>query len=190
MREQERLPPRVLDRLANSTESILRKLENPARHGPWDRRGMVVGQIQSGKTANYTGLICRAADAGYRLIVVLAGIHNNLRSQTQLRLDAGFLGIDTQRRQLADTDAAFAAAALGVGRLLGAPRLDAASLTSSAENGDFGVQSASRAGHHHRRVPRPLGRQEAPGHPRQPASVGLRHTGPEIHALCGTSPFS
>jgi hypothetical protein len=146
LREQEHLPPRVLDRLANSTEGILRKLENPARHGPWDRRGMVVGQVQSGKTANYTGLICRAADAGYRLIVVLAGIHNNLRSQTQLRLDAGFLGMDTQRRQLADTDAAFAAAALGVGRLLGAPRLDAASLTSSAENGDFGVQNAARAG--------------------------------------------
>lgn len=146
MREQERLPPRVLDRLDKSTEGILRKLENPGRHGPWDRRGMVVGQIQSGKTANYTGLICRAADAGYRLIVVLAGVHNNLRSQTQSRLDAGFLGMDTQRRQLADTDAAFAAAALGVGRLLGAPRLDAASLTSSAERGDFGIRSAERAG--------------------------------------------
>jgi hypothetical protein len=146
MREQERLPPNVLDRLANSTEGILRKLEDPGRYGPWDRRGMVVGQVQSGKTANYTGLICRAADAGYRLIVVLAGIYNNLRSQTQLRLDAGFLGMDTQRRQLADTDAAFAAAALGVGRLRGAPRLDAASLTSSAERGDFGVQSAGRAG--------------------------------------------
>lgn len=146
LREQEHLPPRVLDRLANSTEGILRKLEDPARHGPWDRRGMVVGQVQSGKTANYTGLICRAADAGYRLIVVLAGVHNNLRSQTQLRLDAGFLGMDTQQRQLADTDAAFAAAALGVGRLLGAPRLDVASLTSSAEKGDFGVQNANRAG--------------------------------------------
>ena len=105
----------------------------PRGTGHGTAAGMVVGQIQSGKTANYTGLICRAADAGYRLIVVLAGVHNNLRSQTQTRLDAGFLGMDTQRRQLADTDAAFAAAALGVGRLLGAPRLNAASLTSSAE---------------------------------------------------------
>ena len=57
---------------------------------------MVVGQVQSGKTANYTGLICKAADAGYKLIVVLAGLHNSLRSQTQLRLDEGFLGFDTQ----------------------------------------------------------------------------------------------
>ncbi len=44
---------------------------------------MVVGHVQSGKTANYTGLVCKAADAGYRLIVVIAGIHNNLRNQTQ-----------------------------------------------------------------------------------------------------------
>jgi hypothetical protein len=143
VREQERLPPAVLDRLDTTTARVLRKLEDPRRAGVWDRRGMVVGQIQSGKTGNYTGLICRAADAGYRLVVVLAGIHNSLRSQTQLRLDTGFLGFDTQRRQLADTDAAFAAAALGVGRLVGAPRLDVASLTTSAELGDFGVARAN-----------------------------------------------
>ena len=62
--------------------------------GPWDRRGMVVGHVQSGKTANYTGLICKAADAGYKLIVVIAGVHNNLRSQTQRRIDEGFVGRD------------------------------------------------------------------------------------------------
>lgn len=46
--------------------------------------------MQSGKTANYTGLICKAADAGFNFIIVLAGIHNNLRSQTQSRIDEGF----------------------------------------------------------------------------------------------------
>jgi hypothetical protein len=51
--------------------------------------------VQSGKTANYTGLICKAADAGYKIIIVLAGMHNNLRSQTQVRLDEGFLGFAT-----------------------------------------------------------------------------------------------
>ena len=65
-----------------------------------DRRGLVVGQVQSGKTAHYTGLICKAADAGYRLIVVMAGVHNNLRSQTQLRLDEGFYGFDSRERRL------------------------------------------------------------------------------------------
>ncbi len=147
-REQEGLPPLVLERLETATTRVLGKIEDPRRPGAWDRRGMVVGQIQSGKTGNYTGLICRAADSGYRFIVVLAGIHNSLRSQTQLRLDAGFLGFDTQRRQLAEShdEAAFTAAALGVGRLLGAPRLDAASLTSSHETGDFGIRKANSLG--------------------------------------------
>lgn len=58
---------------------------------------MVVGHVQSGKTANYTGLICKAADAGYRLIIVIAGIHNNLRNQTQMRIDEGFVGRDSAR---------------------------------------------------------------------------------------------
>ena len=56
---------------------------------------MVVGHVQSGKTATYTGLISKAADAGYKVIVVLAGAHNSLRSQTQLRLEEGFLGYQT-----------------------------------------------------------------------------------------------
>ena len=55
----------------------------------WRRYGLVVGQVQSGKTGNYIGLACKAADAGYKLIVILAGIDNSLRSQTQLRVDEG-----------------------------------------------------------------------------------------------------
>jgi len=85
----------VLATLDDVTDRILGLLENPRKDGPWDRRGMVVGHVQSGKTANYTGLICKAADAGYRLIVVIAGIHNNLRNQTQLRIDEGFVGRDS-----------------------------------------------------------------------------------------------
>lgn len=85
----------VLATLDEATDRILGLLENPRKDGPWDRRGMVVGHVQSGKTANYTGLICKAADAGYRLIVVIAGIHNNLRNQTQLRIDEGFVGRDS-----------------------------------------------------------------------------------------------
>ncbi len=146
LQEEVRLPPLVLQRLDSTTERVLGKLEDPNRTGPWDRRGMVVGQIQSGKTGNYTGLICRAVDAGYRLVVVLAGMHNSLRSQTQLRLDEGFLGIDTQLRQIADPDDGFAAAALGVGRLIGEGRIPAASLTTSEERGDFGIARASSAG--------------------------------------------
>lgn len=87
----------VLVTLDDVTDRILNLLESPAKTESWDRRGMVVGHVQSGKTANYTGLICKAADAGYRLIIVIAGIHNNLRNQTQMRIDEGFVGRDSAR---------------------------------------------------------------------------------------------
>lgn len=89
------LPPTAIDALEISSDNILSLLEDPNRSGSWDRRGLVVGHVQSGKTANYTGLICKAADAGYKIIIVLAGLHNNLRSQTQIRLEEGFLGYET-----------------------------------------------------------------------------------------------
>ena len=84
-------PPvvRVLD---ETTDKILDRLEDPLKEGTWTRRGMVVGHVQSGKTANYTGLVCKAADAGYQVIIVLAGLLNSLRNQTQERLDADFMG--------------------------------------------------------------------------------------------------
>lgn len=85
----------AIDALDRSTDSILGFLEDPQRDGPWNRRGLVVGHVQSGKTGSYTGLICKAADAGYKIVIVLAGLHNNLRSQTQVRLDEGFLGYET-----------------------------------------------------------------------------------------------
>jgi hypothetical protein len=91
------LPKSVIDATDTVTDKVLDRLGNPRDMSPWSRRGMVVGHVQSGKTANYTGLICKAADAGYRLIVVIAGIHNNLRNQTQARIDEGFIGRDTGR---------------------------------------------------------------------------------------------
>ena len=71
---------------------MLDLIQDPTFPGPWDRRGLVVGHVQSGKTGHYTGLVCKAADAGYKVIVVIAGVHNNLRNQTQGRIDEGFIG--------------------------------------------------------------------------------------------------
>ncbi|WP_010664001.1 Z1 domain-containing protein [Marinilabilia salmonicolor] len=84
-----------IDTLDDITDKILDKCVNPKTKGRWDRRGMVVGNVQSGKTANYTGLINKATDAGYKLIIVIAGIHNTLRGQTQGRIDNGFIGRDS-----------------------------------------------------------------------------------------------
>lgn len=131
-------PPESVRKLDEITNDILRQIEDPKRPGRWDRRGMVVGQVQSGKTANYTGLICKAVDAGYKLIVVLAGSHNSLRSQTQLRLDEGFLGYDTQKGRNLNQSGIL----VGVGTLPGAPQLIAQSVTSSLDKGDFNLRAA------------------------------------------------
>lgn len=125
----------VIYQLDDLTDKILDKLFNPQRHEIIiDKEGLVVGQVQSGKTANYTGLICKAADAGFNLIIVLAGIHNNLRSQTQLRLDEGFLGFDTQSERVFSNNRTNK---IGVGCYPGYVHAIAHSITTSKENGDF-----------------------------------------------------
>lgn len=101
----------VVATLDGVTDRILGLLEDPQKATRWDRRGMVVGHVQSGKTANYVGLMAKAADAGYRLIVVIAGVHNNLRNQTQGRIDEGFIGRDSAKRLSAEQ-----ARVTGVGR--------------------------------------------------------------------------
>ncbi|SDH78840.1 Z1 domain-containing protein [Pseudomonas flavescens] len=85
--------PTVVNTLLNGDGSkILGLLQDPTSDGAWSRRGLVIGHVQSGKTANYMGVIAKAADAGYKFIIVIAGIHNNLRKQTQQRVDEGFVG--------------------------------------------------------------------------------------------------
>lgn len=87
--------PQVLSKLDIVTDEIIDAFGNPEEKNNWKRRGMVVGDVQSGKTATYTALICKAADAGYRVIVLLTGVLESLRKQTQERLDMGFVGVDS-----------------------------------------------------------------------------------------------
>ena len=89
------LSSQVLGGLSNVTDRILGLLENPEKSGEWDRRGMVMGHVQSGKTANYIGVVTKAADAGYRVIIIIAGLQNKLRDQTQRRMDEGFIGFSS-----------------------------------------------------------------------------------------------
>jgi len=62
-------------------------------------RGLVLGYVQSGKTSNFTAVIAKAADAGYRFIIVLTGIHNSLRTQTQVRLERELVELDPSQWQ-------------------------------------------------------------------------------------------
>jgi len=126
-------PLPVISRLDEVTDQILMRLESPHRSGAWDRRGMVVGHVQSGKTANYTGLINKAVDAGYKIVVVLTGMDDALRSQTQVRLDEGVVGYDTRKRLAVDQSNS----RIGVGRVGGASVVNINSLTSSDQKGDF-----------------------------------------------------
>lgn len=128
----------VINKLHTTTDSILGDIGNPNDGGAWDRRGMVVGDVQSGKTANYTGLICKAADAGYKLIIVLAGMTNDLRSQTQSRLDAEFLGFESEVGKLHDDGSR-----IGVGRMGDNGQLIAQPLTYSSRDGDFRAKTGT-----------------------------------------------
>jgi hypothetical protein len=88
-------PPLVINTLDQVSDEILDLAGDPQREGIWAGRGLVVGDVQSGKTAAYTALISKAADAGYRLIILLTGRLESLRRQTQERLDEGFVGLDS-----------------------------------------------------------------------------------------------
>lgn len=125
----------AVEGLDQSTDQILGYLEDPMRDGSWDRRGLVVGHVQSGKTGNYSGLVCKAADAGYKIIIVLAGLHNNLRSQTQVRLEEAFLGYQTPM----DGDSI---KPIGVGEVDSDSRILPNCATNRSNSGDFTTKAA------------------------------------------------
>jgi len=142
LEEEKNYSPDVINKLDLLTDEILNNLFNPTLRIKINKKGLVVGQVQSGKTGNYTGLICKAADAGFGLIIVLAGIHNNLRSQTQLRIDESFLGFDTKHKRALITKNI----RIGVGQPSYSNKKVAHSLTSSEEKGDFNQGIANSLG--------------------------------------------
>lgn len=143
LEHQKGFEPAAIQGVDDMTDKILDRFFNPLKTDVIiNKKGLVVGQVQSGKTANYTGLICKAADTGFNLIIVLAGIHNNLRSQTQLRLDEGFLGFDTQFERASTKETT----KIGVGLIPGFEDAIANSYTTNAEKGDFTSRSANTAG--------------------------------------------
>ena len=121
-----------------TTDQIMSRIEDPSREGSWDVRGLVVGSVQSGKTSNFIGLLNKAVDAGYKNIVVLSGLHKNLRQQTQKRIDDGLLGYDTQITRTKEYLPIFKRR-----HELNLPGMDC--LTNSSINGDFKTSAAKHA---------------------------------------------
>jgi Z1 domain len=129
------LKPSAMEALNETTDQILELMEDPHRIGHWKTYGMVHGQVQSGKTANYTGVICKAVDAGYRVIIVLTSQHESLRHQTQERLDREFLGFNTKFTRSSDVDSS---KIIGVGAL-GLKSPDAICQAITTRDKDFTV---------------------------------------------------
>ena len=81
--------PKAVEWTDDDSDRVLSYLPDPRDSGPesFDARGLVIGYVQSGKTENFSALIAKAVDVGYRVIIVLSGMHNGLRQQTQRRLE-------------------------------------------------------------------------------------------------------
>ena len=85
----------VVNTMDDVLDTLTDLLGDPTRDIAYKRRGLIIGDVQSGKTANYTGLICKGVDVGYKVVVLLTGTIEKLRQQTQKRIDEGFVGADS-----------------------------------------------------------------------------------------------
>jgi len=94
LRDVKKWPAASITSLDESTTEVIERLSRPTRTDAKQTKGLVVGYVQSGKTANFTGVAAKAIDAGYRLIIVLTGTIEILRSQTQRRMDMELMGVE------------------------------------------------------------------------------------------------
>jgi hypothetical protein len=119
----------VIEVLGRVSEDILDLLGDPANEAIWQRRGLIMGDVQSGKTANYAALCNKAMDAGYKVIIILSGTQENLRRQTQERFDLELVGLNSQLV----LDRLGRKLPVGVGRIDGAHFV----ATFTSKNNDF-----------------------------------------------------
>ena len=129
---------KIIEENEKVIDNILDYSGDPRIEGSWSRKGLVMGNVQSGKTQNYLGLINKAMDAGYKIIILLGGHMNDLRKQTQERVDEGVIGRES---------AHIVQANLGVQNRIGVGKYrseDVATVTSSI--GDFNRNTANNLG--------------------------------------------
>lgn len=106
LRAQPKWKPQQIESVERESLRIIGKTR-PLDRGPFQCRGLVVGYVQSGKTANFTAVAARAADVGYRLVIVLSGIHDSLRNQTQRRLDRELVSVGVDWTSLTTEESDF-----------------------------------------------------------------------------------
>ena len=106
----------AVEDIDNASRKVVANLADPNLHN-LTKRGLVLGYVQSGKTANFTAVMAKAADAGYSLFIVFSGLHNNLRAQTQVRLDGDL--VDDDWHTLTNRESDFAYTTRGAALLKG-----------------------------------------------------------------------
>ena len=123
----------------DSTDEVMNYLADPIAKRTEERRGLVYGDVQSGKTAHYIGLINKAYCAGYKIIIILTGMQNSLRSQTQSRIDEEVLGYETSKENVNQAIQAAIQNSIGVANVISNSEVGniLQSLTNRDENGDF-----------------------------------------------------
>ncbi len=110
------IPESVIRQTNLDTDKTLEQLCDPLSTDLFLCRGMVVGDVQAGKTLNYSALINKACDMGYKLIIVLTGLTEDLRAQTQKRLDRDFVGQESQRSRVGVSASTGNRIGVGIGR--------------------------------------------------------------------------
>lgn len=132
LQEDANLPEVVINKIDESSEEIMDVLGDPQSNIYFQRKGLVIGAVQSGKTSNYIGLINKATDSGYKVIILLTGTIEKLRQQTQGRVDEGFVGFDSKQWQQAKKKGV-----IGAGKY--DPSLNVTSFTTTEK--DFNLRS-------------------------------------------------
>lgn len=133
------MPPNVVSSMDKVSDEVVDLLGDPTREDESEqRRGLIIGDVQSGKTVNYSGIICKAVDAGFRTIILLTGTTNDLRQQTQVRIDEAFVGVDSNFMN----EEANKLTPIGVGKFNPDPALRPIAFTTAAK--DFNKNAAKQ----------------------------------------------
>ena len=134
------MPMNVVSSMDRVSDEIVDLLGDPTRgdNESEQRRGLIIGDVQSGKTINYSGIICKAVDAGFRTVILLTGTTNDLRQQTQIRIDEAFVGVDSNLMN----EEANKLTPIGVGKFNPDPALRPIAFTTAAK--DFNKNAAKQ----------------------------------------------
>lgn len=102
LKVEKEFPNDVIKSIDDATTKIIAYMRNP-NDGYFKLKGLVVGYVQSGKTANYMGVISKAADLGYKLFIILTSCNNKLRRQTQARIESDICDLNKSNWHLLTT---------------------------------------------------------------------------------------